>query len=188
MSLQRHEIVSVNEAGFDSKPRPVHGYAQKGRRATAQFRQSSDRTRHTLLMAVSSHASSHHVFHSGRVNGKAFAEFVASMPFPSGAVLVLDNASIPKTREVQQVMARKGYTPMYTPPYSPEFNPLEHCFGAIKTRCYRQQPRAMQAAHPQSTLELAQGCVQQYLAVMSACGLPAALPAAGQGRVGQRSC
>lgn len=135
LSLQGREIVSVDESGFDSKPRPVYGYAKKGHRATAQCRQSSDRTRHTLLMAVSSHASSHHVFHSGRVNGKTFAEFVESMPFPSGAVLVLDNASIHKTREVQQVMARKGYTPMYTPPYSPGFNPIEHCFGAIKTQC-----------------------------------------------------
>jgi hypothetical protein len=93
------------------------------------------------------------------------------VPFPPGTVLVLDNASIHKTREVQQVMASKGYTPMYTPPYSPEFNPIEHCFGAIKTRYYRQQLRAMQAAQSQSTLELAQACVQQYLGVMSAGGL-----------------
>jgi hypothetical protein len=83
----------------------------------------------------------------------------------------LDNASIHKTREVQHGLASKGYTPMYTPPYSPEFNPIEHCFGAIKTRYYRQQLRAMQAAQSQSTLELAQACVQQYLGVMSAGGL-----------------
>jgi hypothetical protein len=60
------EIVSVDESGFDGKPRPVYGYAQRGHKATAQFRQSSKR--HTLLMAVSSHASSDHVFRSlGRV-------------------------------------------------------------------------------------------------------------------------
>jgi transposase len=49
----------------------------------------------------------------------------------------MDNASIHKTKEVQDVARRKGYTLLFTPPYTPEANPIEMVFGIIKNRFYR---------------------------------------------------
>jgi putative transposase len=50
-------------------------------------------------------------------------------------VVVLDNASIHRSREVQAALPRlrrRGIHLYYLPPYSPELNPIEPIFGVIK--------------------------------------------------------
>ena len=153
-------VVSIDESGFDCRVRPIYGYSKRGSRARATFHQGSSRTRHNLVMAVASDGCSHHTFVSQRVTGQHFASFILGLPFPCGIVLLVDNAAIHKTKDVKAAIATKGYTTLFTPPYSPEYNPIEHCFGAIKTRFYRLRFRQ---SNTPCVKHLAHQCVEQYL-------------------------
>jgi transposase len=49
-----------------------------------------------------------------------------------GYVLVMDNVSFHKTRQVKDILARVGAISIYTHPYSPNYNPIENVFGVVK--------------------------------------------------------
>ena len=49
-----------------------------------------------------------------------------------GRYLVLDNASIHKTDDVQKFIKTRGYKAVYLPPYSPFLNPIELFWSKLK--------------------------------------------------------
>jgi hypothetical protein len=72
------------------------------------------------------------------VNGNQFASFIMSLPYPSGTVVLLDNARIHRTTAVQQAVTQKGYVALFIPPYCPDANPIENMFGVLKHHVRRQ--------------------------------------------------
>jgi transposase len=70
------------------------------------------------------------IYH-GSVNGQRFAEFVSKIP--SGRTLILDNASIHKTKLVRSACEDREIRLVFTPPYSPWYNPVEFAFSKIKS-------------------------------------------------------
>ncbi|KAG2374225.1 hypothetical protein C9374_014060 [Naegleria lovaniensis] len=53
---------------------------------------------------------------------------------PKDCILVLDNASIHKEKEVHRIMNGQGISVFWQSPYSPDFNPIELLFGWMKTQ------------------------------------------------------
>lgn len=54
-------------------------------------------------------------------------------PFPGrNSVLVMDNASIHKSADLEAMVLARGMRITYLPPYSPDFNPIEEAFSAVK--------------------------------------------------------
>lgn len=49
-----------------------------------------------------------------------------------GRYLVMDNASIHKVDEVQNLIENRGYKATYLPPYSPFLNPIELFWSKVK--------------------------------------------------------
>lgn len=132
-------FVAVDESGFDQRAIPVYGYAPSGQHAIVKFRPCSDRRRWSLLMAVSSDGSHTYTLDHGSVKGDAFAGFIAALPFPPGTTVLLDNASIHKTKRVAEAASAKGFSLLFTPPYCPEFNPIELVFGVVKQAFYKMR-------------------------------------------------
>lgn len=132
-------IVAIDESGFDHFPVPIYGYAPKGQPAVVEYIPSSDRTRYSLLMAISKSGESYCHLENSMVNGNIFNTFIESLPCSPGTVLLMDNASIHKTKQFKETIAVKGYDVIYTPPYSPEFNPIELIFGIIKKKFYKER-------------------------------------------------
>lgn len=48
-------------------------------------------------------------------------------------IIVWDNCSIHKGKEIEQAIVAAGAKLVYLPPYSPDFNPIENCWSKIKT-------------------------------------------------------
>jgi transposase len=69
---------------------------------------------------------------NGSVNREAFCEFIRELNLPAGSVIMMDNASIHKGEQVNNVFKEKNYIRLYVPPYSPWFNPIEKCFSIVK--------------------------------------------------------
>ena len=133
-------LSSWDESGFDLRCHPIYGYAPRGQRAilnVPRIKCKGAGRHHSLLMAMHMNGERHDVLLQGSVGSDQFAAFVASAPFPSGTVVLLDNHSMHKTVAVRAAAASKGYTFLHTPAYSPEFNPIELMFGATKNLFYK---------------------------------------------------
>jgi hypothetical protein len=88
-------------------------------------------------MAINQRGGPHTEILGHSTKGVDVARFIQSMPYPPGSTLLLDNATIHKTRCVTEACREKGYRILFTPAYSPEFNPIEMVFGAIKNSFYK---------------------------------------------------
>ncbi len=64
-----------------------------------------------------------------------------------GAVLVLDNASIHKGGQIEQLALRAGCRVLYLPPYSPDLNPIEMIWSVVKALVRRAGPRQEASRH-----------------------------------------
>jgi transposase len=130
-------LVSVDEVGFDQRTTPIYGYAPKGDKAIAVTHPTS-RKRLNTIAAVDRFGSLKVSIHEKPVDGSSFANFIASLDWPSGTTIIMDNARIHRTHEVTQALLMKGYEVAFTPPYSPDCNPIENVFSWVKN-CFRKQ-------------------------------------------------
>jgi transposase len=137
-ALATGQLLSVDESGFDPRSKPVYGYAPRGHPAILNVPSSTMPHRRTnLIMAVHMDGSFHQQLHDTTVKGAHFNAFVASLPYPAGTTLLMDNHSMHKSVELRNIAAAKGFDLLYTPPYSPEFNPIELAFGVVKNAFYK---------------------------------------------------
>lgn len=51
---------------------------------------------------------------------------------PPTSVIVMDNATFHKRRDLQNTLLNAGHTLEYLPPYSPDLNPIEHQWAQAK--------------------------------------------------------
>jgi transposase len=79
------------------------------------------------------------VMFKGSINGERFDEFVIEYVLPlctpflgRNSVLVMDNASIHKSKRLVKACYQAGVLLQYLLPYSPDFNPIKESFGNLK--------------------------------------------------------
>lgn len=53
---------------------------------------------------------------------------------PEGAVMIMDNASFHRKKQLNKLAAKKGRQIIFLPPYSPELNPIEHFWNCLKKK------------------------------------------------------
>lgn len=152
-STHRRIIISIDESGFDHRAIPFYGFSRKGTPAIVHYEPSYDRKRYNLLMAVANDGSSSFTIREGSVGSEHFSDFIRDLPFPQGSIVLLDNASIHKTRRVLKELEDKGYVAMFLPPYSPEYNPIELVFGRLKQAYYRHRLKTSQQQDIASTVQ-----------------------------------
>lgn len=128
--------VSFDESGFDQRMKPVYAYAPSGKPAVVQVSPCGDRTRYNLLMAIHQSGKPCTTLIDHSTKGSDVADFIRSMPYAEGSTILMDNASIHKTKDVMTACNDKRYNVLFTPPYSPEYNPIEMVFGSIKNDFY----------------------------------------------------
>jgi transposase len=51
---------------------------------------------------------------------------------PANSILIWDNASFHKSKELKQLVEKAGHTMLFLPPYSPDLNPIEHKWFELK--------------------------------------------------------
>ena len=89
-------------------------------------------------MAVTSYDGSYNYSLSpSSCKANDFQNFLTRLPYPKGTVIVLDNASVHRTKAVLSTATDKGYHLLFIPPYTPEANPIENVFGLIKRSYYK---------------------------------------------------
>lgn len=133
--LEGSNWVSIDETCIWTDMVPRDGYALYGQRlvlSNGAKLQRSQRKKLSLLMAVSRSGQSFSFVKEGSIKSDDFAAFIERLPYPPGTTLVMDNASIHKTRTVAEKASMKRYTVVFTAPYRPDWNPIEHVFSPFK--------------------------------------------------------
>ncbi len=72
---------------------------------------------------------------TGSVNTAVFTAWVEQILLPNlseKSVIVMDNASFHKGKDMQKLLQDSGHTLLYLPPYSPDLNPMEKKWAHAK--------------------------------------------------------
>lgn len=92
--------------------------------------------RTSILSTVRLDGSRNPYIFTGTLNGELFKKYVDEILSPAlseGDILILDNSSVHKVKNVLDSVINRGVTVLFLPPYSPDFNPIELLWSKMKT-------------------------------------------------------
>jgi transposase len=89
----------------------------------------------TLIAAMSVEGITAAMTMTGPADGEVWALFVRQILLPAlrpGQIVLCDNLSVHKNRQLRQLIAAAGCQVRFLPAYSPDFSPIEHAFSKLK--------------------------------------------------------
>jgi transposase len=84
----------------------------------------------------------------GPINRDAFTAYIEQALVPElhhGDVVIMDNLSSHKGRDISGMIEAAGALLVYLPPYSPDFNPIENAFAKLKAYLRKAAARTMES-------------------------------------------
>ena len=136
-ALAKGLLVSVDECGFDQRPRCVYGYAPKGKRLVQKPPLCNNHRRYNIIMGIATDGTKNGMIFDCTLDSKCFSTFLMECPYPRNTTIVLDNVSFHWTQDAFKVAQQKGYELLFLPPYSPNLNSIELAFAKMKNVFYR---------------------------------------------------
>jgi len=112
----------------------THGYALKGQRCYGSHDWGAKGRTNVIGALLGGTLLTASLFHT-TVNTDVFNAWVTQdlLPqLPSNSVVVMDNATFHKGKEMITALDKAGHTLLYLPPYSPDLNPIEHKWAQAK--------------------------------------------------------
>ncbi len=135
----------LDEAGANLQMIPRYGRSPKGERVA--FSAPYQRGRKiTMLSAISIYQVEAAMYGTWSADSQIFNEFIIHMLRPilkPSHVLVMDNVSFHKNKQLEQIMNEVGARIIYLPPYHPEFNPIEEMWSKVKIYLRKCQARSL---------------------------------------------
>jgi transposase len=133
-----HNIVYVDESGFESSSYQPYGWAEKGKRTYGE-RSGNTRPRTSVIAARRGKQWLAPMMFKGTANTELVNEWFEKMlckELKNGSTVIWDNARFHNKNDLGDIAEKHGHHILFLPPYSPDFNPIEHDFATIKK--YRQ--------------------------------------------------
>lgn len=134
---QNRFFVSIDETSFGRHGRCVYGYTRKGAPLFVKKNNGPRMTTHSAMVCVSQHGDLLYNLKPGAYKSNDFINGLRSFDLPNGTIVLLDNASIHKTKQMKAFAETAGLELMFVPPYSPWFNPVEGVFSIAKRHFYK---------------------------------------------------
>lgn len=132
-NIDPETVISIDESSIEYESPPMRGYAKRGQRLQCKTKNFHTK-KWSILMATSTRGVLNSWLIDGSINSEVYARFVSTLQGHGFQHLMMDNASIHKTKGVLYACAKAGLSPLYLPAYSPWFQPIEHCFSVLKHR------------------------------------------------------
>ena len=135
--LPQHSIYYLDESGFDTDMQRLYGYGKIGERVL--FKKSGNRNgKRVSIAGVRNHK--HQLLYpfqyKGTMNKELFKTYLQNklLPhLPKDSYLIMDNASVHKGKDIEEIYKNYKINLIYLPPYSPDLNPIEKKWNEIKT-------------------------------------------------------
>ena len=106
-------------------------------------------------------------------DGDVFLAYLEQILCPRlrfGQVVIMDNLSAHKHRQVRLLIEQTGAELLYLPPYSPDFNPIEKCWSKIKQLLRASKARILDTLDLAITAAMSAITAQDSAAWFQHCG------------------
>lgn len=112
----------------------THGYSVKGQRCYGKHDWGAKGRTNAIGALIGSTLVAVGLL-TGSVNADVFTTWVDKILLPNippKSIIVMDNASFHKGKDMQNMIEESGHTLLYLPPYSPDLNPIEKKWAQAK--------------------------------------------------------
>ncbi|MBU2714541.1 IS630 family transposase, partial [Zooshikella harenae] len=128
-------MVYLDESGFAQDMPRIHGYSHSGKRCYGVHDWQAKGRINAIGAIVGMTFLTVGLF-EGSINSDVFYAWLTQelIPvLPENAVVVMDNASFHKRRDIIDAIEQSGALLEFLPPYSPDFNPIEKKWAQVKS-------------------------------------------------------
>jgi transposase len=128
-------IVYIDESGFAHDMPRTHGYSASGQRCIGLCDWQA-RGRTNVIGALIGKLLVTAGFYQTTINADIFLEWIKNdlVPkLPLHSIIVMDNSTFHKRKDIQDTIKSAGHTLEYLPVYSPDLNPIENKWAHIKS-------------------------------------------------------
>jgi len=133
--IPAENLIFIDEAGVNLSLIRQFARAPKGKRAHSARPQKRSKNVSVIgAIGLKGVISKYSLL--GATDGLTFEAFISQHLVPQlwdGAYVIMDNCSIHKGKEIENLIEMAGAKLIYLPPYSPDFSPIENCWSKIKS-------------------------------------------------------
>jgi transposase len=148
---EKRLLVCIDETSFGRNGIQVYGWSPVGQRLIVRPLLPNITT--TAIAAITNDELLDTKIFKGGCNSILFKDFLESLELPEYSVIIMDNASIHRSKNITNYCNSKNINILYTPPYSPWFNGIEYCFSIIKRYYYKNQNIVIQDTFKSLTVD-----------------------------------
>lgn len=134
--LNVSDLVFIDETGTNTSMTLSHARSPKGDRAHAKVPAKQSKNL-TTIGSLNKDGISSLMTIEGATTGEVFLGYVEEFLAPTlkeNQVVIMDNLSSHKVKNVREAIEAKGASLLYLPPYSPDYNPIEMCWSKMKQK------------------------------------------------------
>lgn len=134
--IPKNKIAYIDETGIDNYLCREYARAPRGKLVYGEF-QGRKFQRSSIVAAQMGEDIIAPLRYSGTMRSELFESwFVECLipALPQDVVIVMDNASFHRKKQLYEIAERFGRTLVFLPPYSPELNPIEHFWYWLKRK------------------------------------------------------
>lgn len=132
---EKRPIAYIDESGFAHDMPRINGYSTIGTRCFGSHNWGAKGRANVIGALIGKTLLSISLFQCN-INAEVFTNWVKEdllHNLPVNSVIVMDNASFHKRKDMQDIIRKAGHTLEYLPPYSPDFSPIEHKWAQAKS-------------------------------------------------------
>lgn len=122
----------------------LYGWGEKGERVV-DYVPDLRFNRQSMISAVGLNGFIAPYVFRGTLDGERFKDYVdnvLALEMSKGDILILDNLSVHRKKDVLKTLINKGVQVIFLPPYSPDYNPIESAWSKIKNLLRRFKNKA----------------------------------------------
>ncbi len=128
-----NDYISIDETGIVLKMKSEYGWSKSGTNCHINEPNNYE-ARYSLCMAINKDKILGYCFKKGTFRGRNFRNFLINKIISKDKRnILMDNATIHKTKALKKELERKKVGVIYNVPYCPEYNPIEFVFNTLKS-------------------------------------------------------
>ena len=156
-----NDLVFIDETGFRTHMFPLRGWVKKGQKLVKYMGTKWYRKSFSSCVAINNEGILHKVHRPRGFDSSSFLQFLQGLELPDNSTLVMDNASIHKTKSVVEFVKSKNWKLCFLPPGMSDFNPIENLFGIVKHYFRKQCLQVVEDSTPIGWIRLIEGVFRQ---------------------------